>query len=297
MSDRRASLKAARVRSHRQSTGLISGFFDNHANYNAYLAGALRAVTDWRRRALTDGLSQRLKNIIALVKSIAPRTDAAAAMVGPPAQEGSSAKQIGRTVNDGLRGAVDAPSDPEDLSACFAIPADRIASGSRPQPLSPSFAPPREDILTGCTILVVEDQCLIALDVEEMLRELGATDVYLSPSIEDARSTLAKIVPDAAVLDFNLGGPTSVAIGDSLTEMGVPFVFATGYSDNVMIPVRFHDVPIVRKPLTGAQLAAQISLARKSHERDASAATVYPARSAGYAAAPRKRSGQTLGGG
>jgi hypothetical protein len=42
----------------------------------------------------------------------------------------------------------------------------------------------------------------------------------------------------------------------------VPFVFATGYGDSVMIPERFRDVPLVRKPVSATVLADKLDLAR-----------------------------------
>ncbi len=68
--------------------------------------------------------------------------------------------------------------------------------------------------------------------------------------------------PDVAVLDFNLGSETSEEVADDLIEQRVPFVFATGYGDNVMIPERFRHIPIVRKPVNRSALAIKVQLAR-----------------------------------
>ena len=45
---------------------------------------------------------------------------------------------------------------------------------------------------------------------------------------------------------------------------GVPFLFATGYGDNFIMPARFETVPIIRKPINTVALAAQIKFLMQS---------------------------------
>jgi FixJ family two-component response regulator len=61
------------------------------------------------------------------------------------------------------------------------------------------------------------------------------------------------------VLDVNLGDHTSAPVAEALRSRGVPFVFATGYGDSVMIPDSLKNVPVVRKPYGDATLAAAIA--------------------------------------
>jgi two-component SAPR family response regulator len=65
--------------------------------------------------------------------------------------------------------------------------------------------------------------------------------------------------PDLAILDVNLGDHTSTPVAELLRELGVPFIFATGYGDTVMIPESMRSLPIVRKPYADATLAAAIA--------------------------------------
>ena len=113
------------------------------------------------------------------------------------------------------------------------------------------------------SILVVEDEFLIAMDAEQALRSLGVGDVRLAPSVREALEILTSFVPDAAVLDFNLGDGTAEEVAKALSALKVPFVFATGYSDNVMIPVPFKHVPVVRKPFSTEDLAIRLGWALK----------------------------------
>jgi CheY-like chemotaxis protein len=59
------------------------------------------------------------------------------------------------------------------------------------------------DLLTGMHVLLVEDQSLIALDTEMLLRELGAQAVETFTSAEAALAWLTAASPDVSVLDIN----------------------------------------------------------------------------------------------
>jgi two-component SAPR family response regulator len=104
--------------------------------------------------------------------------------------------------------------------------------------------------LDGKRIIVVEDDAILARDMAEQLREIGATVLGPAPT---AFYALQLIGPerrklDAAVLDTHLHGATVYEFADVLKDRGVPFLFATGY-DRSAIPSRFHDAPLLQKPL------------------------------------------------
>ncbi len=84
---------------------------------------------------------------------------------------------------------------------------------------------------TSPTILVVEDEILIALDLVAQLEEWGFSPVGPCSSVQHALAALEAATPDAALLDMNLGRDgTSEPIAMALQERGVPFLFLTGYS-------------------------------------------------------------------
>ncbi|MNL54790.1 hypothetical protein D3C87_1781520 [compost metagenome] len=64
--------------------------------------------------------------------------------------------------------------------------------------------------------------------------------------------------PDVAILDVNLGSGTSLPIAEELVRRGVPFVFATGYSDRSIIPANL-TAPIVRKPYEAEALISAVT--------------------------------------
>ena len=108
-------------------------------------------------------------------------------------------------------------------------------------------------------ILVVEDDALIAMELEERLAELGHTVLGPAPSIADAETAMAKARPDAALLDANLAGQSSVPLGLKLHELGVPLAFCTGYDRVKDAPAALASAPILTKPYSDAELQATLA--------------------------------------
>lgn len=100
------------------------------------------------------------------------------------------------------------------------------------------------------TILIVEDEPLIAMMLEDFLETLDLAAAGPCDSVADALSVVAAGGFDAAILDLNLrGGETSAPVADALAEAGIPFLFATGGSGDA-IPDRHRDRPTLPKPFT-----------------------------------------------
>jgi CheY-like chemotaxis protein len=84
-------------------------------------------------------------------------------------------------------------------------------------------------------ILVVEDEYLIAITLSDQLEGVGSIVVGPVPSVERAIKAIesdSKI--DAAILDINLGGVRAYPIADTLLARNIPFVFTSGYEDDVL---------------------------------------------------------------
>ena len=84
--------------------------------------------------------------------------------------------------------------------------------------------------IEGLSVLLVEDEYLIALDASEMLAEMGAVKVRIASNFDEAKACIADRGFDVAILDVNLNGQLSVPIAEALKRDGVPFLFTTGYS-------------------------------------------------------------------
>lgn len=82
----------------------------------------------------------------------------------------------------------------------------------------------------GKTILVVEDKALLAMELKDILVRAGFHVAGPHRTVESALADIARRMPDAALLDVNLGENTSEPIAARLREAGAPFAFVSGYS-------------------------------------------------------------------
>lgn len=117
-------------------------------------------------------------------------------------------------------------------------------------------------LIDGLRILVLEDEFLIAMDVEQICRDEGAADVVIARSITDAEAATSSSNFDAAILDLLLGSVSTLPFAATLRERGVPFVFASGYTDVKEIAASFPGVKIVGKPYSGDDLLSALAQAR-----------------------------------
>ncbi|MEM9600666.1 MAG: hypothetical protein AAF926_06560 [Pseudomonadota bacterium] len=104
-------------------------------------------------------------------------------------------------------------------------------------------------VFTG-EVLIVEDNIIIAMDAELLVTDLGAAETHIANDCETALKQLESGTISAAILDFNLDEETSVLIADALVIAGIPFVFATGYSDKSVLPERYQSHVMLSKPYT-----------------------------------------------
>jgi CheY-like chemotaxis protein len=97
------------------------------------------------------------------------------------------------------------------------------------------------------SILIVEDESLIAMMLEEWVVELGHVAVGPAASVSQALALLDSTHCDAAIIDYNLNGETAEPISDSLKAKNVPFAFASG--DHFMErEAHFRAQPMLSKP-------------------------------------------------
>ena len=84
-------------------------------------------------------------------------------------------------------------------------------------------------------ILIVEDEYLIAMSLQDALENAGSVVVGPVPSVDKAIKTIeSEPHIDAAILDVNLGGVLAYPVADMLIARKIPFVFTSGYEDNVL---------------------------------------------------------------
>lgn len=114
-----------------------------------------------------------------------------------------------------------------------------------------------ERFLDGFRVLVVEDEAIISFLLEDMLGELGATDVRHAANVRGALAFLDDHTPHLAVLDVNLGGERVYPVAEALEAKGIPFVFTTGYGKSGIDP-RWSARPVVQKPFNVEGMTAAL---------------------------------------
>jgi PAS domain S-box-containing protein len=103
-------------------------------------------------------------------------------------------------------------------------------------------------VLAGGSIMLVEDEAIVALAVNDALTDMGFSVVGPFSRISDACRALRDNQVDAAILDINLAGETVYSLAEMLTSRKIPFVFATGYGAE-SIEARFEHIAVLQKPI------------------------------------------------
>jgi len=99
--------------------------------------------------------------------------------------------------------------------------------------------------LAGQSILVLEDEPLLALQLDSTFRGAGA-EVGLANNGDGAMRAIEAVGPTAAVIDINLGEEDCTAVCERLSEAGIPFVFFTGEARPEVI-LRWPGTPVLTK--------------------------------------------------
>ena len=113
-------------------------------------------------------------------------------------------------------------------------------------------------------VLIVEDDPIIALDIEDTILGFGVKTIRTAGSVAKALEMIADRAPDFALLDVGLVREKSFAIAERLDALKIPFAFVTGYGADVRLPPAFADRPRLPKPFTTDAL--QALLKRRSGE-------------------------------
>ena len=114
------------------------------------------------------------------------------------------------------------------------------------------------------TVLLVEDNMLIALDTEDALLDAGVQNVRIAATADAALGELNRELPDFAVLDFNLGSETSERVAAALASAGIAFCYATGYGDAIVAQATQAPCGVLKKPYSQTDIAAILACAAAS---------------------------------
>lgn len=108
----------------------------------------------------------------------------------------------------------------------------------------------------GMKILVLEDEPLIAMDLEDLLTSKGFMVVGPFFTAASALNGLDQATPEVALLDVYLMNETSFDLARELKRRGTRFAFMTGLVAPNLLPADLVGSPIILKPYNERELLA-----------------------------------------
>jgi two-component sensor histidine kinase/CheY-like chemotaxis protein len=170
---------------------------------------------------------------------------------GPPILKGGSgfgSTVLSRMIEATLGGTAELEFPPEGLLWKLKCPLASVlesgrATSATTRPLQAPIPFPR-----GPRVLIVEDELLVALEIEQALLRGGFTIAGFASRAEAAIRIIEDHGCEAAVLDVRLADGNSLAITEVLARRSIPFVLLTAYSRD-HLPVELRAVSYLHKPL------------------------------------------------
>lgn len=123
--------------------------------------------------------------------------------------------------------------------------------------------------MSGRAILIVEDERIVAMDLQRTLRDFGYDAYAVASSADQAISIAAERVPDLALMDIRLRGPVDgIDVARVLRDrLGVPIVFLTAHADVATLERAKLTGPFgyLLKPYRPAELRSVVEIALYKH--------------------------------
>ena len=113
-------------------------------------------------------------------------------------------------------------------------------------------------VSVGCTILLLEDEPLILMDLELAAQDNGCC-CLIATRTDHALAHLHKAdpLPDVAVLDVTLqNSETCLPVARELERLGIPYILHSGDLDRQNENIRQLDAPLLPKPASSASVIA-----------------------------------------
>ena len=115
-------------------------------------------------------------------------------------------------------------------------------------------------MLSHASVLVVEDQAFVALDLALAIEDAGGEVVGPAATVEEALELLATITVGAAILDVTLAEGDTEPLMEVLAELGVPTIIQTGVNISPRLAARFPAQVVHIKPCTASKLVAELAI-------------------------------------
>lgn len=106
--------------------------------------------------------------------------------------------------------------------------------------------------------MVVEDELLVAMELEDLLEKQGCEVIDTLATIGEALECISRERPEIALLDLNLDGEPTIAIAHELDKYGIPFVIISGHVETVIREPVLQKAPFIQKPWKNSELLRRI---------------------------------------
>lgn len=111
--------------------------------------------------------------------------------------------------------------------------------------------------LEGRRVLIVEDRYVLASEIAELVRDMGAEVLGPAASVSAAEALVRELRANIALLDVNLGGEMIFPLAEQLAKQQTPVVLLTGYHDE-SLPAAWRSLPRLLKPVDRRSLREQL---------------------------------------
>jgi CheY-like chemotaxis protein len=112
--------------------------------------------------------------------------------------------------------------------------------------------------LAGLRILIAEDNLLVAMQLEDSVRRLGALPVGPVGRLPAVLEIARRETLSGALLDVDLRGELVFPAAEIIEAREIPIIFATGHDGSPLFSSRFASYPCLRKPYLEAELAGMM---------------------------------------
>ncbi|UEM06944.1 PAS domain S-box protein (plasmid) [Skermanella rosea] len=174
--------------------------------------------------------------------------------VSPPTRSSFGTFVIDRTIKGQLRGDLSRDWRRTGLCLRMTLPPDCFRTSGVRAPALPAAPRPAEDQprkpIRNAAVMIVEDEALTATAMARELETAGYRVLGPVGRLQEAIELARTSRPDAAVLDVNLFGQPSYPVASVLDDMGVPFLFCTGYGSLNEPDGRFDKAAVLTKPVS-----------------------------------------------
>ena len=113
--------------------------------------------------------------------------------------------------------------------------------------------------LRGARVLLVEDDILLLMELEAILREAGAEIAGCCRTVREALAVAERNGVAVAILDVRVGRETIAPVARQLTDHGTPFIFYTGQVENDPDLAEWTGCRVLSKPARASAIVAAVA--------------------------------------